>query len=193
MAQIILFHHALGLTDGVRALAEQIAAGGHQVHTPDLFDGAVFATPQDGLAHVETLGGFDRIAMEGMRVAAQFPQASVVAGISMGVVPARKAAQTVPAFRACIDMSGFLPLNAYAPLWQPHTALQVHLASRDPWVAQEDLPLARSLAATDEHPDSPTVLFEYDTEEHLFMDSSVAGHDPALTEAMVRRIHELLA
>ena len=28
MAQIILFHHALGLTDGVRALADQIAAAG---------------------------------------------------------------------------------------------------------------------------------------------------------------------
>lgn len=192
MAQIILFHHALGLTDGVRALAEQIAAGGHQVHTPDLFDGAVFGTPREGLAHVETLGGFDTIAMEGMRVAAQFPQASVVAGISMGVVPARKAAQTVPAFRACIDMSGFVPLNAFAPLWQPHTALQVHLASRDPWVTEEDLPLARSLAASDDQPDAPTVLFEYDTDEHLFMDSSVTGYDAALTETMVRRIHELL-
>lgn len=193
MAQIILFHHALGLTDGVRDLAEKIASGGHQVHTPDLFDGAVFGTPQEGIAHVERLGGFDRIALEGMRVAAEFPSASVVAGVSMGVVPAHKAAQTVPAFRACIDISGFVPLTAFAPLWQPHTALQVHLASEDAWVKDEDLPLARSIAATDENPDAPAVLFEYESAEHLFMDSSTSGYDADLTDVVVRRIHELLA
>lgn len=43
MSQILLCHHALGLTDGVRALAAQIEAGGHTVHTPDLFEGAVFS------------------------------------------------------------------------------------------------------------------------------------------------------
>ena len=193
MAQILLFHHALGLTDGVRALAEQIEAGGHTVHTPDLFDGALFATPEEGIAHVESLGGFDTIAGLAMPAAAQHPQASVVAGISMGVVAAHKAAQTVPAFRACIDISGIVPLNAFAPLWQPHTALQVHLAAQDPWVQDEDLPLARSVSATDEDPDAPAVLFEYETAAHLFMDSSTPDHDPALTEVLVRRIHELLA
>lgn len=193
MAQILLFHHALGLTDGVRALAAQIEAGGHTVHTPDLFDGALFTTPEEGITHVESLGGFDVIAERAMPAAAQHPQASVVAGISMGVVAAHKAAQAVPAFRACIDISGIVPLNAFAPLWQPHTALQVHLATRDPWVVDEDLPLARSVAASDEDPEAPAVLFEYDTSAHLFMDSSTPEHDPALTEVLVRRIHELLA
>lgn len=148
---------------------------------------------EEGIAHVQTRGGFDAIAERAMREAAQHPQASVVAGISMGVVAAHKAAQTVPAFRACIDISGIVPLNAFAPLWQPHTALQVHLAAQDPWVQDEDLPLARSVSATDEDPDAPAVLFEYDTAAHLFMDSSTPDHDLALTEVMVRRIHELLA
>ena len=83
MAQILLFHHALGLTDGVRALAEQIEAGGHTVHTPDLYDGALFTDVEEGIAHVESLGGFDVIAERGMRAAAQHPQASVVAGIGV--------------------------------------------------------------------------------------------------------------
>ena len=56
MAQIVLFHHALGLTDGVRALAEQIAGGGHTVHTPDLYDGRTFATVDEGVAHAQHLG-----------------------------------------------------------------------------------------------------------------------------------------
>jgi len=193
MAQIILFHHALGLTDGVRDLASRIAAGGHQVHTPDLFDGAVFTTPQEGLAYVDSVGGDLEYGKRAMRAAAAYPQASVVAGISLGVMAAHRVAQTVPAFRACVEISAALPLDAFAPLWQPHTALQIHLAADDAWVKDEDLPLARTYSATDEDPDAPAVLFEYATDAHLFMDSSLPEFDADLTDVMVRRIHELLA
>ena len=191
MAQIILVHHARGLTDGVRALAKQIAAGGHTVHTPDLYDGRVFDTDADALAHLDELG--DEFLARGIAATAEHRSASVIAGIGAGLRPAFKAAQTVPAFRACIGVSAALPMNAYAPLWMPHVALQLHLASRDPWVIDDALPLARSYAATTEQPDHPADLFEYDTDAHLFMDTTDPGYDPALTETLVRRIHELLA
>ena len=42
MAEVVLFHHVLGQTDGFLAFAAQLRAGGHTVHTPDLFDGATF-------------------------------------------------------------------------------------------------------------------------------------------------------
>ena len=42
MGKVALFHHAQGLTDGVRAFAAGLEANGHAVHTPDLYDGAVF-------------------------------------------------------------------------------------------------------------------------------------------------------
>ena len=51
--------------------------------------------------------------------------------------------------------------------------------------------LLRESAA--EHPDRPADLFEYDTDRHLFMDSSTADFDADLTAVLVRRIHELLA
>lgn len=63
-------HHALGLTDGVRALAEQIAAGGHTVHTPDLYDGRTFATVDEGVAHAQQIG-FEEIGRRGMRACAE--------------------------------------------------------------------------------------------------------------------------
>ena len=91
MAQIILFHHALGLTDGVRALADQIASGGHTVHTPDLYDGRTFATVDEGVSHAEQIG-FEEIGQRGMRACAEHQEASVVAGVSMGVMPAWRAA-----------------------------------------------------------------------------------------------------
>src|SRR5262245_16929718 len=42
MAEVLLFHHAQGRTPGVRAFAKEFRAGGHTVHTPDLFDGRTF-------------------------------------------------------------------------------------------------------------------------------------------------------
>jgi len=56
MAEVVLFHHVQGLTDGVRAFAEELRAGGHTVHTPDLFDGERPATIEDGIALVGRIG-----------------------------------------------------------------------------------------------------------------------------------------
>ena len=37
MTELVLFHHAHGLTDGVRAFGEELRAAGHVVHVPDRF------------------------------------------------------------------------------------------------------------------------------------------------------------
>src|SRR6266704_2055761 len=39
MAEVVLFHHAQGLTSGVVAFADELRRAGHTVHTPDLLDG----------------------------------------------------------------------------------------------------------------------------------------------------------
>ena len=50
MAEVVLFHHVQGLTDGVLEFAAELRAGGHTVHTPDLFDGERAATIEDGMS-----------------------------------------------------------------------------------------------------------------------------------------------
>jgi dienelactone hydrolase len=40
VAEVVVFHHVLELTDGVRAFADALRARGHSVPTPDLFDGS---------------------------------------------------------------------------------------------------------------------------------------------------------
>ena len=47
MAEVILFHHALGVTDGVRAFADQLRDGGHSVTVGDLFGGTTFDTIEE--------------------------------------------------------------------------------------------------------------------------------------------------
>jgi len=56
MAEVVLFHHALGLTPGVVAFADELRRAGHTVHTPDLFDGRTFATIEEGMGYAEKIG-----------------------------------------------------------------------------------------------------------------------------------------
>ena len=56
MASIVLFHSALGLTAGVKELAAELARDGHDVQTPDLFDGETFLTVEDGVKKRDALG-----------------------------------------------------------------------------------------------------------------------------------------
>ena len=57
MAEVVLFHHALGLTNPVHRFAAALRDAGHTVHTPDLYDGRMFDTIEDGMAHSEEIGG----------------------------------------------------------------------------------------------------------------------------------------
>jgi len=50
MAEVLLFHHAQGLTPGIHAFADTLRAAGHRVHTPDLFDGRTFRSIDEGMA-----------------------------------------------------------------------------------------------------------------------------------------------
>ena len=70
MAEVILFHHALGVTDGVRAFADQLSDGGHQVTVADLFGGATFDSTEEGVAFEEQLGWDEVIARSDILIVA---------------------------------------------------------------------------------------------------------------------------
>jgi len=66
MAEVLLFHHAQGLTRGVSLFADELRAAGHIVHTPDLYDGRTFLTLEEGNAHAGEIG-FENILERGVR------------------------------------------------------------------------------------------------------------------------------
>jgi dienelactone hydrolase len=47
LAEILLFHHAYGQTQGLLDFAAELRRAGHTVHTPDLFDGRRFTEEGD--------------------------------------------------------------------------------------------------------------------------------------------------
>src|SRR5215208_7943549 len=84
MAEVVLFHHAQGLTPGVAAFADELRRAGHTVHTPDLYDGRTFATLEEGLAYAEEIG-FDEVTERGVQAAEALPAELVYAGFSLGL------------------------------------------------------------------------------------------------------------
>ena len=72
MAEIVLFHHAQGLTPGVAAFADEWRHAGHLVHTPDLFEGRTFDSIEKGMRFVKELG-FGEVMERGERAVEELP------------------------------------------------------------------------------------------------------------------------
>src|SRR5215218_7438513 len=98
MPDVLLFHHAQGLTPGIVAFADELRAAGHTVHTPDLFDGRTFGSIDEGLAFVKEQG-FDETRARGVALADAYPADLVYAGMSLGESIAQELAQTRPGAR----------------------------------------------------------------------------------------------
>ena len=61
MAEVLLFRHAQGRTDGFEAFADALRRDGHTVHTPDLLDGRTFASIDEGMAYASEIGWSARV------------------------------------------------------------------------------------------------------------------------------------
>ena len=109
MAEVLLYHHIQGLTDGVRSLADEVRQAGHTVHTPDLFDGRTFATMEEAFAFVREAG--DALGSKADEAAGALPEGLVYAGISWGVGPAQRLAQTRAGARGAILYEACYPIT----------------------------------------------------------------------------------
>jgi dienelactone hydrolase len=192
MAEVVLFHHVQGLTDGMRAFAERLSAGGHTVHTPDLFDGERPATIDDGIAYVQSVG--DQVLGDRAdRVMADFPEGLVYAGFSWGAATAQRLAQTRPGARGALLYEACIPLTgewAFGP-WPGAVPVQIHGMDADPFFALEgDIDAARELVETV----GPGLaeLFVYPGDRHLFADSSLPSYDADAAALVLQRSREFL-
>jgi dienelactone hydrolase len=192
MAEVVLFHHVQGLTDGVRAFAEELRTGGHSVHTPDLFEGERPATLDDGMALVRRIGD-DALTERADRAVSELPEGLVYAGISFGAATAQRLAQTRPGARGALLYESCLPITgewAIGP-WPAGVPVQIHGMDKDPFFALEgDIDAARELVEIV----GPELaeLFVYPGDRHLFTDASLPSYDADASALAVRRSRELL-
>jgi len=189
MAEVLLFHHVLGLTPGVMAFADSLRAAGHVVRAPDLFDGRRFDTIEAGAAHVDAIG-MDQVIARGVAAADGSLAGTVCAGFSLGVVPAQYLAQTQPGVSGALLIEACLPPTEFGVAWPPGLAAQVHGMSADPFFAGEgDLDAARALA--EEH--TQVQLFLYDGSGHLFAEPGGPSFDPPAAALLLERVLAFLA
>ena len=184
MAEVLLFHHAQGLTPGVQAFAVELRAAGHTVHVPDLYDGRTFTDLDEGVAHAEKEIGFDKVVERGLLVAEDLPAELVYAGFSLGVMPAQKLAQTRAGAKGAVLLHSSVPTEYFGP-WPEGLRAQIHTMEDDDW---GDVDVARSLAA-----EVDTVeLFLYPGDQHLFTDSSLAAYDESAAALVKQRVLSFL-
>ena len=182
MARVLLYHHVQGLTDGVRSFADQLRRAGHEVHTPDMFEGRTFSTIEEGMAFAGE-AGFGALVQRGLATAESFDPGSVYAGFSFGVMVAQQLAQTRPGARGALLMYSCLPVSEFGEAWPKEVPVQVHGKADDPFFL-EDLPAAQALTAATEGAE----LFLYPGEEHLFADSSLPAYDAAAAGLLIERV-----
>jgi dienelactone hydrolase len=192
VAEVVLLHHVQGLTDGVRALADDLRAVGHTVHTPDLFDGVLPESIDDGMKLAGSIGD-EALSERADAAVAHLPAGLVFAGISFGAGEAQRLAQTRPGARAALLYEACMPITgewAFGP-WPDGVSVQIHGMEQDPFFGQGgDIDAARELVASVGL--SLAELFVYPGDRHLFTDSSLPAYDADATALVLERSRELL-
>jgi dienelactone hydrolase len=189
VGQLVLFHHAQGLTPGIVAFADALRAAGHITHTPDLFDGRTFSSIEDGMAYAQQIGFPDEIFARGTQAVEGLSGHLIYVGFSLGVLPAQRLAQTRPGARGALLLYSCVPASEFGG-WPPEVPVQVHGMDADPiFVGEGDIENARELIAQA----NDGALFLYPGDEHYFADSSLPSYDAAATELLTERVLEFLS
>lgn len=184
MAEILLFHHAQGLTEGLCSFVDRLRAAGHAVHAPDMFAGQVFPRLDDGVAYAGRIG-HDAIEDIARRTALHHPTADTVMGFSLGTFPAQLLAQEWRRIRHCVLMGGAMPPAEIGGEWRHNVRLSIHVADPDDWVPASDLtPLLQH--APDAH------VHRYPGRRHMFVDPSCADYDADAADLFEERVLEWL-
>ena len=193
MAEVVLFHHVQGLTDGVRAFADQLRAGGHTVHTPDLFDGERPATHRGGRRATRRRSA-TRCSTGGPSGPwPTCPTDLVYAGFSWGAGrpsgwprPGRAPAARCSTRPACRSpASGRSGRGRRGAGAGPRHGRRIRSSA-----LEGDIDAARELVATV----GPELgeLFVYPGDRHLFTDSSLPSYDADAAALVVQRSRQFL-
>jgi dienelactone hydrolase len=185
VAEIVLFHHAGGLTSGVDAFARVLREAGHTVHTPDLFDGRTFANVSDGVAYTESVGE-QTFATRAAEIVAPMAAELVYGGMSMGAARAAEQVFARPGAKGAFFLYGAIAPAWWDATWPAGVAAQAHVTEDDEWrepEAEEQF-LAEVPGAE---------LFVYPGSGHLFAEPGHPDHDEEVADLATSRVLTFLA
>ncbi|MET9104147.1 dienelactone hydrolase family protein [Streptomyces antibioticus] len=178
---IMLFHSAYGPRPAVRAAADRLRAAGHQVWTPDLFEGRTFDSAEEGMAHNTEIGKDELLRRAVLAAAPYSDRGLVYAGLSLGASIAQTLALGDDKARGLLLLHGtsdFAP-NASAD----GLPVQLHVAEPDPfetddWLSAWYLQMGRAGADVE--------VYRYPGAGHLYTDPGLPDYDEEAAEATWR-------
>jgi dienelactone hydrolase len=192
MAEIVLFHSALGRRPGMAFAADRLRTAGHVVHTPSYFpNDEVFDDYELAIAFTDKIG-YKALMARATEAVSGLPAGLLYAGFSMGGGVAASLAATRPGARAALFLSASLdPAYLPVPAWPSGVAAQIHNRTGDPWNDGPEV-IAR-LAAFIEAGPARCEVFDYPGTGHLFTDPSLPGEfDPQAAALLWTRVLDFL-
>ena len=179
----MLFHSVYGLRPAVHEAAERLRAAGHEVHTPDLFEGRTADTVEDGMELKDEIGR-DELLMRAVTVTAPLSDRGLVyAGFSLGGSIAQNLAFADDRARALLLLHGTSDIAEDAAV--DELPVQLHVADPDPfephdWLNAWYLRMQRAGADVE--------VFRYAGAGHLFTDERLYDYDEEAAEQTWRAV-----
>jgi dienelactone hydrolase len=187
MAPVILYHSVLGLRPIELALAEALRSSGHEVWTPDLYQGRAAETIEHGMELKDEIG-WDRLCGRAMDALGGLPESTVLVGISMGCGVAASVWPSRP------KTKGILLLHALADIPRRMDCqglpLQVHIGEDDDFWSKAQI---LQWGAEAEQAKIAAELFTYPGARHFFTDPSLSDYEPSAAGRTLERILLFLA
>ncbi|MBX7548796.1 dienelactone hydrolase family protein [Streptomyces sp. NPDC004232] len=178
---IMLFHSIYGLRPAVREAADRLRAAGHEVWTPDLFEGRTFDTVEEGMEYRGEIGK-DELLKRAVLAAAPYSERGLVyAGFSLGASVAQTLALGDDKARGLLLLHG---TSDIAPNAQAEDLpVQLHVAEPDPfetddWLSAWYLQMGRTGADVE--------VYRYAGAGHLYTDPELPDYDAEAAEATWR-------
>ncbi|RVU15699.1 dienelactone hydrolase [Streptomyces antnestii] len=178
---IMLFHSTYGLRPAVLDAAARLRDAGHEVWTPDLFEGRTFDTVEEGMAFNEEIGK-DELLKRAILAAAPYSERGLVyAGFSLGASVAQTLALGDEKARGLLLLHGTSDIAENASV--DELPVQLHVAEPDPfetddWLSAWYLQMGKAGADIE--------VYRYAGAGHLYTDPELPDYDAEATEATWR-------
>lgn len=181
LMNIMLFHSTYGLRPAVRAAADRLRAAGHEVWTPDLFDGSTFETVEEGMAFKDEIGKEELLKRAVLAAAPYSERELVYAGFSLGAATAQTLALGDSKARGLLLLHGTSDIAPTASV--DDLPVQLHVAEPDPfetddWLSAWYLQMGRAGADVE--------IYRYAGAGHLYTDPGLPDWDEEAAEATWR-------
>ncbi|MBA4860106.1 dienelactone hydrolase family protein [Streptomyces sp. PSKA54] len=178
---IMLFHSTYGLRPAVREAADRLREAGHEVWTPDLFEGRVFDTVEEGRDFKDEIGK-DELLKRAVLAAAPYSERGLVyAGFSLGAALAQTLALGDEKARGLLLLHGTSDIAENASV--DELPVQLHVAEPDPfepddWLSAWYLQMRKAGADVE--------IYRYAGAGHIYTDTDLPDYDAEAAEATWR-------